>query len=582
LLSQAGREVLTKAVIQAIPTYAMSCFKFPAGLCDEICSLANRFWWGQWDGGRKIHWLSKQKLAQSKSEGGMGFRDLHLFNKALLARQGWRILHQPQSLVHRVLKAKYFPHQNFLEDPIPRTASFIWRSICGSKDVLIAGLRWRVGTGDKMKIWKDPWLPCPTSHRVISPMSGSDENTTVDTLIDRDRVCWKTTELERLFMPRDVEAIQQIPLSRRRPLDLLIWTGTKNGIFTVRSAYHLLRMQQSQPTASGSSSSHPGAQIWTGIWAAHVQPKVKLSVWRACKNILPTQTNLFDRRVISTYSCQWCEEEAETSDHVLWRCEFAQRVWQQTNISFPLGYATHLTFFDLIWCSLNDLQSPAIEVLFTTAWELWNARNALLFEETVTTVNDICQKAAGAALDFLESTAQLAPIANTQIMINEVKWRPPANDNFKLNVGTHGSTDQHISGLAALIRDSQGLVTAALCSKILVRGNGLQKYAHAVLWAINFAYDIGIRRVEVDLTNKELWGMLTSCGPCMAPIGTLVEDISAWKDLFYSLSFSFIKNVCNKAANALATEALSSISDEVWLEDCPASIISLVQFDYSQ
>ena len=65
-----------------------------------------------------------------------------------------------------------------------------------------------MGTGDKIKIWKDPWLPCPTSHRVISPMSGSDENATVDTLIDRDRVCWKTTELERLFMPRDVEAIQ--------------------------------------------------------------------------------------------------------------------------------------------------------------------------------------------------------------------------------------------------------------------------------------------------------------------------------------------------------------------------------------
>ncbi len=184
-----------------------------------------------------------------------------------------------------------------------------------------------MGTGEKIKIWKDPWLPCPTSYRVISPVHGTDENATVETLIDGELKCWKNAELECLFMPRDVEAIKQIPLSRRRPSDLLNWTGTKNGIFTIKSAYNLLRMQQSQLAAMSSSSSPHWTQLWNGIWATHVQPKIKLFVWRACKNILPTQTNLFDRRVISSFSCKWCDEEAETTDHVLWRCEFAQRVW---------------------------------------------------------------------------------------------------------------------------------------------------------------------------------------------------------------------------------------------------------------
>lgn len=47
LLSQVGREVLIKAVMQAIPIYTMSCFKMLVGLFTEIKSLIRRFWWGQ-------------------------------------------------------------------------------------------------------------------------------------------------------------------------------------------------------------------------------------------------------------------------------------------------------------------------------------------------------------------------------------------------------------------------------------------------------------------------------------------------------------------------------------------------------
>ena len=86
LLSQAGREVLIKAVIQAIPTYAMGCFKLPLSLCHEIETMIKKFWWGQRGDKRKIHWLKWDELTKSKLEGGMRFRGITMFNDSLLAK----------------------------------------------------------------------------------------------------------------------------------------------------------------------------------------------------------------------------------------------------------------------------------------------------------------------------------------------------------------------------------------------------------------------------------------------------------------------------------------------------------------
>ena len=57
LLTQAGKEVLIKAVVQAIPTYTMNYFKLPKKLCTELECMVRKFWWGYKGDSQKIHWV---------------------------------------------------------------------------------------------------------------------------------------------------------------------------------------------------------------------------------------------------------------------------------------------------------------------------------------------------------------------------------------------------------------------------------------------------------------------------------------------------------------------------------------------
>lgn len=64
---------------------------------------------------------------------------------------------------------------------------------------------------------------------------------------------WNTTLIDQVFMPCEVDAIKKIPLSFRSPPNLLIWSGTKQGEFSVKSAYRLLHLYSFGDMASSSS-----------------------------------------------------------------------------------------------------------------------------------------------------------------------------------------------------------------------------------------------------------------------------------------------------------------------------------------
>ena len=155
-----------------------------------------RFWWGGDATKRKMHWCKMDKLCLPKSHEGLGFKSLGNFNQALLAKQGWRIIPSPHSLVARVLKAKYFHSGNFMTATLNSSAFFLWCSFIWGRDIIHRRHKWKVGDWRSIRVFQDCWLPSPATLRPITVSREDEKDRCVDSLISDDSGKWSRERIE--------------------------------------------------------------------------------------------------------------------------------------------------------------------------------------------------------------------------------------------------------------------------------------------------------------------------------------------------------------------------------------------------
>ena len=251
-------------MVQAIPTFAISCFKLPVGLCKEIETQIRKFWWGERSGQRKIHWKSWEILCKLKSEEGMGFKDLVRFNEAMLAKQIWRLQTEKEFLLYKVFSTKYFPLGSVFEAR-SSTGSFAWQSLLKARHVIEKGMLWRVGDGTQIWVFHDKWIPGYFPTRAVSRTLGFEDDSTVSSLINQTTMEWDGQLIDLKIAPFMAQKIKAIPLCRSVMRDCIVWPRTRDGNYSVKTGYQLLGELENREEASGSNSNNLRS-FWKGIW----------------------------------------------------------------------------------------------------------------------------------------------------------------------------------------------------------------------------------------------------------------------------------------------------------------------------
>ncbi|KAA3481221.1 reverse transcriptase [Gossypium australe] len=242
--------------------------------------------------------------------------------------EGWRIMNNADSLVAKVLKAKYFPNDQFLNSRLGNSSSYTWKSIWAAKDVLRKGLVWHV----------------------------------------------------------DTARILRISLASSPHEDLLAWGGEASGEFSVRSAYKLLQNTDDNPRAYALQTSY--RKLYKKLWLLNLPTKIKITIWKITWNFLPTRVNLQHKKLLADPSCPRCGERAETIDHLFRECPVTVEIW--SILLFRNVLINDNGNFEqwLIW-AFEQFNTYNCQIFCCALWAIWGDQNSRIHNKKVSTGTEI-------------------------------------------------------------------------------------------------------------------------------------------------------------------------------------------------
>ncbi|KAF8115627.1 hypothetical protein N665_0025s0095 [Sinapis alba] len=381
-LSFAGRMQLIASEIYSKINFWFSSFILPKGCIKRIQSLCSRFLWNGNVTNRAAARVSWEIICLPKKEGGLGFRDLSLWNKTLCLKLIWLIFSGSDSLWASWIRTHRIGGDCFWNIDDKKQASWVWKSLLHLRPLARRFLRCEVGNGKTASFWFDCWLSLGPLNDLFGATGPAQLGIPITSKVCNacSLVGWN------LRNARSQEAEQlQIHLcsvnlpSQSATEDSYYWevNGDHLNDFSTKITWEALRNRAPD-------------QDWAPlIWFKGSIPSHAFKMWLAHLNRLPTRNRLVAWGVIDDDSCCICNHYRESRDHVFLRCHYSEEVW--TMVLIRLGYSPTLfhtwTAF-MEWLAMKHNFCPPTLKLLTvqaTICKLWWERNNRLHNGISTT-----------------------------------------------------------------------------------------------------------------------------------------------------------------------------------------------------
>ncbi|KAF7808587.1 uncharacterized protein G2W53_035330 [Senna tora] len=359
---------------------------------------------------------------------------------------------------------------------------------------------------------------------------------------------WKRDDIVNMFSTRIANNILGIPLSSSNKEDGWYWTLTPSGFYSVKTGYRTLRQVTQQSTMEADHFSQ-FTNVWQRIWKAKMPAKIKIFVWRACREVLPVRASLNRRGLDVVDDCpSGCSEE-ETVLHALIGCPELLTFWRRANIPLSDQYDASLPFvewFDIA-CSLWD--ADTLVRFAICAYNVWHRRNEIWIGKNVPNTDRVLE----ISLSFLNELQKLLAPENPsrRSLDSEVRWERPCWPLYKVNVDA--SLNQGLfGGIGGIIRDSRGKVLAAMANRVPRADSVEILEAKAILVGLEFARDLRILDVVVEGDSQVVFNYINRSVDLRSPVGSVLASIRTLRSCFRRVEFRWVPRLANRVADKLA------------------------------
>lgn len=249
----------------------MQVLALPKETLDQLDRIQRNFWWEKDGQKRKGGFIKAWKgICKPISQGGLGIKNPHHFNLALLTKLASRLVTEHDQLWVRLLKTKYFSNSHLLEKSRTSNLSWIWTSIQKGLELIKSNYVWQVKNGASGKIWEDRWVP---NSDLIQKVSNVQEQAPirVQELITEENK-WDQEKLNQFFFPDD--RIKILALNpRNQEQDIIRWRHHTSGKFSAKNVYNFLANQDQDTVIDRDFS-------WNKIWKIQAIPRKRLFIWK--------------------------------------------------------------------------------------------------------------------------------------------------------------------------------------------------------------------------------------------------------------------------------------------------------------